>query len=136
MTLVAIAVFIIVSGLVFLIADAVMLGFVLGQVFRNQLGDTMLDGLRIGPAIGFYLLFMAGLAWFAGVPALREGVAMPALINGAILGLVAYGTYELTSWAVMRDWTPQMVFMDMAWGTVLSGASAYIGARVALAVTG
>lgn len=136
MTLAAIAVFIIVSGLAFLIADAVMLGFVLGQVFRNQLGDTMLDGLRIGPAIGFYLLFMAGLAWFAGVPALREGVAMPALINGAILGLVAYGTYELTSWAVMRDWTPQMVFTDMAWGTVLSGASAYIGARVALAVTG
>lgn len=136
MTFAALAVFIIVSGLVFLIADAVMLGFVLGQVFRNQLGDTMLDGLRIGPAIGFYLLFMAGLAWFAGGPALREGVAMPALINGAILGLVAYGTYELTSWAVMRDWNPQMVFMDMAWGTVLSGASAYIGARVALAVTG
>lgn len=136
MTFAAIAIFIIVSGLVFLIADAVMLGFVLGPVFRNQLGDTMLDGLRIGPAIGFYLLFMAGLAWFAGGPALREGVAMPALINGAILGLVAYGTYELTSWAVMRDWNPQMVFMDMAWGTVLSGASAYIGARVALAVTG
>ena len=135
MTLTAIAIFVATTGLVFLLADAVMLGFVIGPSFRTHLGETMLDGLRLGPAIGFYLLYMAGMAWFAGVPALREGAAMPALINGAMLGLVAYGTYELTSWTVMRDWHSQMVMLDMTWGTVLSGVSAYIGARVALALT-
>lgn len=136
MTLAAIAVFVATTGLVFLIADAIMLGFILGPIFHAHLGETMLDGLRLGPAIGFYLLYMAGVTYFAGVPALQGGSAMPALINGAVLGLVAYGTYELTSWTVMRDWHPQMVVMDMAWGAVLSGVSAYIGARVALAVTG
>lgn len=135
MTLTAIAIFMAITGLVFLLADAVMLGLFIGPIFRTHLGDTMMDGLRLGPAIGFYLLYMAGLAWFAGVPALREGAAMPALINGAVLGLVAYGTYELTSWTVMRDWHPQMVMLDMAWGAVLSGVSAYIGAKVALALT-
>jgi uncharacterized membrane protein len=135
MTLTAIALFVVVSGIVFLIADALMLGLVIAPIFRSHLGDTMLEGLRIGPAVAFYLLYMAGLTWFAGVPALRDADAMPALINGAILGLVAYGTYELTSWTVMRDWHPQMVITDMIWGAVLSGVSAYIGARVALAIT-
>lgn len=136
MTLAALAIFIATSGLVFLIADAVMLSFVIAPLFRSNLGDTMIEGLRIGPAIAFYLLYMAGLTYFAGIPALREGAAMPALMNGAVMGLIAYGTYELTSWTVMRDWQPQMVLTDMIWGAVLSGVSAYIGVRVALAVTG
>jgi uncharacterized membrane protein len=121
------------TSVAFLFADALMLGLVIGPVFRSHLGDNMMDGLRVGPAITFYLLYMVGLTYFAGLPALRDGVAMPALINGAILGLVAYGTYELTSWTVMRDWQPQMVVMDMAWGAVVSGVCAYIGARAALA---
>jgi uncharacterized membrane protein len=135
MTLTALAIFIATTGVVFLIADALMLGFLMGPVFRSHLGATMIDGLRIGPAIAFYLLYMAGLTYFAGVPALRDGAPNTALIQGAVLGLIAYGTYELTSWTVMRDWHPQMVVMDMVWGAVVSGVSAYIGARVALAIT-
>lgn len=136
MTLAALAIFVATTGVVFLVADALMLGYVIAPIFRSNLGDTMLDGLRLGPAIAFYLLYMLGVTFFAGLPALRDASAMPALINGAMLGLIAYGTYELTSWTVMRGWHPQMVLTDMIWGTILTGVSAYIGARVALAVTG
>lgn len=136
MTLAALAIFVATTGVVFLVADALMLGYVIAPIFRSNLGDTMLDGLRLGPAIAFYLLYMLGVTFFAGLPALRDANAMPALINGAMLGLIAYGTYELTSWTVMRAWHPQMVLTDMIWGTILTGVSAYIGARVALAVTG
>ena len=136
MTLTTILVFFAATSLTFLIADALMLGLVVGPIFRSHLGDSMLDGLRLGPAIAFYLLYMVGLIYFAGLPALRDGSAMPALLNGAMLGLIAYGTYELTSWTVMRDWHPQMVVMDMTWGAVVSGISAYIGARAALAFAG
>ncbi|WP_323007888.1 DUF2177 family protein [Pseudorhodobacter sp.] len=136
MTLIAVFLFFAATSIVFLVADALMLGLVLGPIFRNHLGETLLDGLRLGPAIAFYLLYMAGLTYFAGLPALRDGAALSALYNGAALGLIAYGTYELTSWAVMRDWHPQMVFMDLTWGAVVSGISAYIGARAALALAG
>lgn len=136
MALSSVLIFFATTSLAFLVADAVMLGLVMSPMFRSHLGDTLLDGLRLGPALAFYLLYMAGLTYFAGLPALRDGLAMTALINGAVLGLVAYGTYELTSWAVMRDWHPQMVVMDMAWGAVVSGLCAYIGARVALALAG
>lgn len=136
MTIAAVAVYFAVTSVVFLAADAVMLGIVIGPMFRAALGQTMVDGLRLGPAIAFYLLYMAGVFYFAGLPALREGVAFPALINGAVLGLIAYGTYELTSWAVMRDWQPGMVATDMLWGAFVTGISAYIGVRAALPLAG
>jgi uncharacterized membrane protein len=123
------------TSAVFLLADALMLGFVLGPLFRSVLGDSLLDGLRLGPALGFYVLYMGGVMWFAAWPAFRAADPSQALLNGAVLGLVAYGTYELTSWAIMRNWSATMVAADMVWGAVVTGISAYIGVRVALAVT-
>ncbi|RUS63510.1 DUF2177 family protein [Pseudorhodobacter sp. E13] len=136
MALTSLLIFFAATSLAFLVADALMLGLFLGAVFRSHLGDAMLDTVRILPAVAFYLLYMVGLTYFAGLPALRDGAASTALLNGAALGLLAYGTYELTSWAVMRDWHPQMVLIDMTWGAVISGVCAYIGARVALAFAG
>lgn len=85
-------------------------------------------------ALGFYLIYLFGMVWFAGLPGLRDGVSVAAL-NGAILGLVAYGTYELTSWAVMRDWHPYMVAADMAWGAVVTAVSVVGGVLIARALT-
>lgn len=121
------------TGLIFLIADAVMLSTVMKPLFDRHLGDTLLGGIRVGPAVLFYLVYMAGVIWFAGWPALRDGTPGTALLDGAILGFVAYGTYELTSWAVMRDWSPAMVAADMAWGTVLTAGAAWGGVLAARA---
>ena len=122
------------TGVIFLAADAVMLSKFMGPLFRQHLGDGLLDGLRIQAALSFYLIYLFGMVWFAGLPGLRDGLSVAAL-NGAILGLVAYGTYELTSWAVMRDWHPSMVAADMAWGAVVTAVSVAGGVLIARAVT-
>jgi uncharacterized membrane protein len=127
-------VLILVTGLIFLVADAVMLPTVVKPLFERHLGDAILDSPRILPAVLFYVLYLAGIIWFAGWPALRDGVPSTALLNGAILGLVAYGTYELVSWTVMRDWHPSMVAVDMAWGTLLTAVAAWGGVMAARAV--
>ncbi len=121
------------TSVLFLIADAIMLRMVIQPIFKQHLGTALIDGLRYGPAILFYLCYMGGLMWFAGWPALRDGVPAQALINGAVLGFVAYGCYELTSWTIMRDWHPQMVITDMAWGTVVSGVTVWLGVLAARA---
>ncbi len=123
------------TGAIFLVADALMLSLVLKPLFQSHLGPSLIDGLRIGPAILFYAVYMFGVLWFAGWPALRDGTPATALLNGAVLGLVAYGTYELTSWAVMRDWHPAMVAADMAWGTVLTAGAAWGGVLIARALS-
>ncbi len=127
-------VLILVTGLIFLVADAVMLPNVVKPLFERHLGDAILGSPRILPAVLFYVLYLAGIIWFAGWPALRDGVPSMALVNGAILGLVAYGTYELVSWTVMRDWHPSMVAVDMAWGTALTAVAAWGGVMAARAV--
>ncbi len=127
-------VLVLVTGLIFLIADAVMLPRVIKPLFERHLGDAILESPRPLPAVLFYALYMAGVIWFAGWPALQAGAPGVALLNGALLGLVAYGTYELVSWTVMRDWRPTMVAADMAWGTALTAVSAWAGVLAASAL--
>lgn len=126
----------IVTSVIFLAADAVMLRSVIQPVFARHLGDGLYDGFRLLPAILFYFTYMFGVIYFASWPALRDGVPVQALVNGAILGFVAYGTYEFTSWAVMRDWHPQMVAIDLAWGTAVTGIAAWGGVMAARALAG
>jgi uncharacterized membrane protein len=125
------------TSIIFLVADAVMLRSVIQPIFARHLGDTLYDGgFRLLPAVLFYFTYMGGVLYFAGWPALRDGVPAQAALNGAILGFVAYGTYEFTSWAVMRDWHPQMVAVDLAWGTAVTGLSAWGGVVVTRMVMG
>ena len=130
----ALLVLILVTGAIFLVADAVMLSTIMKPLFAQHLGDTLLDGIRPVPAVLFYVIYMGGVIWFAGWPALRDGTPATALVNGAILGFVAYGTYELTSWTVMRDWHPSMAAADMAWGATLTAVSAWGGVMAARAI--
>lgn len=123
-----------VQGLCFAVLDAVMLSRVMQPLFRQHIGPLMLDGLRIGPAVAFYALYIAGLTMLVSLPALRAGSLMQAAVGGAILGAVAYGTYELTSHAIMKDWDIRMVVTDMAWGTFLSALTATVGVVAARAV--
>lgn len=121
------------TALVFLVLDALMLNLVLAPMFRAQLGETMLASPRFGPAVVFYLFYIAGVLWLVSLPALRDGVPVQALINGAILGAVAYGTYEFTNFATLRGWSWQMVITDVIWGAVLTGVSAWAGVMAARA---
>ena len=47
---------------------------------------------------------------------------MKAVISGAVFGLVAYATYDLTNLAVMKGFTLKIALIDMVWGMVLTSA--------------
>lgn len=126
-----IAVLYLVSAAVFLAADAVMLRTVMQPLFARHLGDALLDSPRLVPAVAFYLFYLAGAVWLVSLPALRAGAPMQALANGALLGAIAYGTYEFTNLATLRDWSWQQVAVDGLWGTVLTGVSLWAGVAAA-----
>ena len=124
----------VVTAVVFLGLDALMLKNVIRPVFERHLGDALGD-LRLAPAAIFYLFYIGGLLWFVSVPALRSGVPVQALWQGALIGAMAYGTYEFTNFSTLRDWSWQMVALDLTWGTILTGLSAWIGVVATRAVT-
>lgn len=127
-------VFAIVAAIVFCAADAIVIPLVMQPLFKAALGGQMLDQLRLGPAAAFYLIHLGGLIRFAGVPLIRGGTAEEALLDGAVLGFVSYSCYEMTSWTIMRDWTPELVAIDLGWGTIISGFAAWVGALAATKV--
>lgn len=108
----------------FLILDAIMITQVVKPLFDSYIGHLMGD-LRPGPALAFYLAYIAGLIYLVSLPSLTTGSAV--ILPAAVIGFMAYGTYEFTSYAIMKDWTLRMVATDLIWGMVLTPASAWIG---------
>ena len=113
--------------LVFLLIDLIGLRVLIRPVFERHVAHLLADPFRLGAAGLFYMGYVAGLLWFVSIPALREGDPVAALIGGALLGLLAYGTYEFTNYATLRDWNLEQVFVDTLWGGVLTGFAAWAG---------
>jgi uncharacterized membrane protein len=84
------------------------------------------------PAVLFYLGYIAAIVFFAVRPALEEQRLATAMVNGGVLGAVAYGTYTLTNHAILSAWSWHLVVSDIAWGAFLTGicgACGYLAAR-------
>jgi len=115
----------VITTVIFLGLDAVMLKLHMQPLFQRALGDQLLTDIRIVPAALFYLAYVAGLIYLVSLPALKTGA--PIVIPAAIIGAMAYGTYEFTSYAIMKSWSPVLVMTDLTWGTVLTAFSAWAG---------
>ena len=120
------------AGLYMALVDSVWLTSMI-NVYRQNIGELLLpDGIRVAPAIAFYLLYIFGIVWFAVSPALANGGSLQtAALNGALLGLVCYGTYDLTNQATLKVWPTFITLMDLAWGTILTATAAVAGTLAA-----
>ncbi|WP_417605417.1 DUF2177 family protein [Primorskyibacter flagellatus] len=118
------------TAVVFLGLDAVMLKSVMRPLFERHIGNMLSDTLNLGAAAVFYLFYVGGVIYLISLPALRDNAPTQALWGGALLGAMAYGTYEFTNFATLKNWHWQMVATDLVWGTVLTGVSALAGVLI------
>ena len=112
------------TALVMLPLDVAWLGTMGRTFYKEQLGGLLLDKPALLPALAFYLLYAAGVVFFAVIPAVREQSLATALLNGAVLGLIAYATYDLSNMATLKGFTTAVGLVDLAWGTVLTALTA------------
>lgn len=106
---------------VFFLIDMVWLGVVAKDFYRRHLGTMLSPKVNWGAAILFYLLFIAGLLIFVIRPALVQGAVLPALLLGALFGLISYATYDLSNLATLKGWPLIVTVVDLVWGTTLGG---------------
>lgn len=116
--------------IIFLAIDVVGISTLIKPIFERHVGDMMADPLRLGPAAAFYLFYILGVLWFVSVPALAESRPVQALLGGALLGLMCYGTYEFTNLATLKGWSWSQVITDCLWGAALTGVSAWAGVSI------
>lgn len=115
------------TATMFLFLDFLGIRFLVRPVFERHVGHLLADPLRLGPAALFYLGYVAGLVWLVSWPALKANDPLQALIGGLVIGLMCYGTYEMTNYATLADWSWQQVVIDGLWGTLLTGFTAWAG---------
>lgn len=104
----------------FLLIDLTWLGVVARGFYRKQIGYLLAPTTNWTAAIIFYMLFVAGLLYFAVLPGLQANSLSKTLLLGAFFGLLTYATYDLTNLATVKDWPLLLTLVDIAWGITLS----------------
>ncbi|MGF0539093.1 DUF2177 family protein [Agrobacterium sp. ES01] len=117
--------------IVFLGADYLWLSKIAIGFYRSRVGDLLMAQPNFAAAGAFYLAYIVGIVYFAVVPALNSGTWVTAAVAGALLGFIAYGTYDMTNLSTLKGWSLSVSLIDMAWGTVLTGVTATVAYLVA-----
>jgi uncharacterized membrane protein len=115
-----------VTTAIFFAIDMVWLGLISVNLYREQMGDLMRQSVNWYAGVGFYLIYIVGIIIFVINPAIKSGSWQQALIYGALFGFFCYATYDLTNLAVINNWPLKLTFIDIAWGTILTGSVATI----------
>lgn len=123
------------AAVVFLVLDAIWLTLMADRLYRPAIGHLMLERFALAPAAAFYAIYLAGVVVFAVSPALGSGRWLTALGLGALLGFMAYATYDLTNQATLKDWSWTVTIADLCWGTFVTAVAAAVAARITLAAT-
>lgn len=114
------------------ILDFLWLSLIAKTLYYKEIGKLLRKKPFVPAAALFYVVYLVGLMILVIVPALeRESLSFAAGM-GAVLGFVAYATYDLTNLATLKDFSPKITLIDIAWGTFLT----LLTATGAVAVTG
>jgi uncharacterized membrane protein len=110
--------------------DAVWLTLTGQPLYQAQLGGMLLDQPVVWAAIAFYLVYAAGVVILVVLPAVEAEIARIATARGAVLGFVAYATYDLTNIATLKNWSGLVTGCDLVWGTILTAIAASVSYQV------
>jgi uncharacterized membrane protein len=125
------------TAAVFFALDLTWLGVVAKRFYAAQMGHLTRADAQWGPAVLFYLVYVAAIIVLCVKPGLERDSVGRAMALGAVFGLAAYAAFDLTGLALLKDFPLKGAMVDLAWGTIVtalvSGAAVAIGRWLHLA---
>jgi uncharacterized membrane protein len=112
----------------FVLIDMIWLMGVARSTYVAEMGSLLRKQPNLAAAVAFYILYAAGIWFFAVRPVSDGNTVLAAIGIGAFLGLVAYGTYDLTNLTVMEGFGFKIAMIDLVWGTIVTAIASGIGA--------
>jgi uncharacterized membrane protein len=113
----------IVSAIVFVVLDSIYLNLIKGHfsaLIKNIQGSPLVLNMRSYVSIAVcYIFLITGLNYFIIKP-------NRSIQDAFLLGLVIYGVYETTNYALFKKWTLFTVIVDTLWGGILFALTTYI----------
>ncbi|HPI67404.1 MAG TPA: DUF2177 family protein [bacterium] len=104
------------------VLDAVWLMVIAKGFYAERMGFLFQKQINFTPAVLFYLFYAMAVVFLAVVPALDKNNWLEALWRGALLGLAAYGAYDLTNQATIANWPVVVTIVDILWGILVTAA--------------
>lgn len=110
----------IIAFVVGIILDYIWIGLVAKNFYMNtmpflNIKDGKLEVVLWAGAI-VYVLIAVGVAAFI----IPNNISLGSVaLQGALLGLIIYGVYDMTNHATLQQWPIQLLIVDMLWGTFL-----------------
>jgi len=104
-----------ISTFLLVLIDSIYLTYV-GNYFNNQIQSIQSSPLKLNlyGALIAYIFLSIGLNYF--IIQRREP-----WYNAFLLGIVIYGVYEGTNYAILKNWSIYTVILDTLWGGILFG---------------
>ena len=115
---------------IFLFIDIIWLSQSFSYIYQPNIGELLRENIIIFPAILFYIIYPLGATILVALPSLEKVLLKTIFINGFVLGVIAYGTYNLTNMATLEGWSAKVVIIDMIWGGFLTGVSVLLGTLI------
>ena len=104
--------------------DMIWLSAMIPLFYKKHLAEFLTDSPSRLPVLIFYLLYGFGVYWLVVQRVLNEQQNVwVALLWGALFGLCAYGAYDLTNQATLKNWPLVVTVVDMAWGAIVTGVA-------------
>ncbi len=111
----------------FLVIDLAWLWIMAPRFYSKQIGFLMKTNPNWTVAFVFYLMFVAGILVFVVTPGLKAESLSRTIFLGVMFGLLTYGTYDLTNWAMVKDWPWIVSVIDLIWGMFVSAVVGTVG---------
>lgn len=110
-----------------LLFDAIWLTTMMKTFYVKHLGHIFAEKASLTPALIFYILYTIGILYFVIFPLIAVNASYGKIfLTGALFGLIAYGTYDLTNQTTLKNWPVVVTFVDMIWGAFLTGAASTV----------
>jgi len=109
-----------ISAIIFISIDFIYLN-VMKDYFNNQIKSVQGSQIKmnyLGAAL-CYIFLIAGINYFIIKP--KKSVN-----DAFLLGIVIYGVYETTNYALFKNWSIISVIIDTIWGGLLFASTTYI----------
>lgn len=120
-----------VTVFIFLAIDTVWLSIMTELFYRPALEGLLSESPRLLAAVVFYVAYAIGGAELILIRARKIGGKEKEIFwQGALLGMLAYGTYEMTNYATIDIWPLSVVLVDIVWGTLLTGSALWLSSKV------
>ncbi|MEE3003147.1 MAG: DUF2177 family protein [Pseudomonadota bacterium] len=109
---------------VVLFLDVIWLKYIAYEFFQHHLGPMLREDIIMLSGFAFYFVFSLGLFIFVVLPQLESDNMAITLAKGAFFGVVCYGSFDFTCYAIFKDFPFDVVLLDIAWGAFIGSVPA------------